>query len=54
MIACQQPACKATYSWIGHPTDPALALIAQQAGWRLHEAKGWLCRVHSSRPRGGE
>lgn len=49
MIACTSPKCLATVSWVGHPSDPALADLAKFAGWRVMEGSGWRCPKHQGK-----
>jgi hypothetical protein len=37
----------AGYSWLGDKPDEMLAAMARLKGWRVFEAKGWLCPVHA-------
>lgn len=48
MINCTTPRCLASMSWFGHPDDPALAILAKQAGWKVMEAAGWRCPKHQT------
>ncbi len=45
-MLCAKPACLASYTWFGHPDDPALRKLAEDSGWRLLEGDGWLCPGH--------
>lgn len=45
-MRCAHEGCLASVIWFGHPDDPAIAVLARQSGWRVHEGKGWLCKRH--------
>jgi hypothetical protein len=47
MIRCTKKGCLAGFSWLGDEPDKILAMLAQERGWRVYEANGWLCPSHA-------
>ena len=45
-IFCSHDGCLASVQWFGHPTDPALGMLARDKGWCVLEGGGWVCPRH--------
>jgi hypothetical protein len=47
-VKCTKEKCLASVEWFGWPDDnnPALRQIADKAGWKLFEGRGWRCPAH--------